>query len=148
LSKKIIYFSEDSDLAPLNGKTIAILGYGNQGRAQALNLRDSKLNVIIGNREDGDLKNAIQDGFEVHDISTAVMKADIIFILLPDEIIPKIFKELINPYLKQGTVINFASGYNIAFNLIKPPGFVDVIMLAPRMIGVGVRERFLTDEGF
>lgn len=148
MSKKNTYFSEDSDLTPLNGKIIAILGYGNQGRAQALNLRDNKLNVIVGNREDGDKKTAIQDGFEVHDISTATIKADIIFILLPDEIIPKIFNQLINPYLKQGAVINFASGYNIAFNLIKPPDFVDVIMLAPRMIGVGVRERFLKDEGF
>ena len=148
MSKKKFYFSEDSDLTPLNGKIIAILGYGNQGRAQALNLRDNKLNVIIGNREDGDRKTAIWDGFEVYDISTAVMKADIIFILLPDEIIPKIFNQLINPYLKQGAVINFASGYNIAFNLIKPPNFVDVIMIAPRMIGVGVRERFLNDEGF
>lgn len=148
MSKKNIYFSEDSDLTPLNGKIIAVLGYGNQGRAQALNLRDSKLNIIIGNREDADKTNAIQDGFAVYDISTSVMKADIIFILLPDEIIPKIFKELINPNLKQGAVINFASGYNIAFNLIKPPDFVDVIMIAPKMIGVGVRERFLKDEGF
>ncbi|MBD3350443.1 MAG: ketol-acid reductoisomerase [Candidatus Lokiarchaeota archaeon] len=143
-----IYHEEDGDLSVLEGKKIAVIGYGNQGRAQALNLRDSKQDVIIGNREDEYREKAKGDNFEVYDIGEAVKKADIIFMLTPDEDMPKLYAEKIAPNLKDGATINFASGYNIAFGLIKPKETINVIMIAPRMIGVGVRERYLTGEGF
>lgn len=146
--KKYIYFEEEADFSLIKDKIIAIIGYGNQGRSQALNLRDSGLNVIIGNIADNYRKKAENDGFKVYDIIEAVKQADIVFILTPDESMPDLFKTQIQPYLRKGSTVNFASGYNIAFNLIIPPTDVNVIMIAPRMIGVGVRERYLTKEGY
>lgn len=146
--KDYVYFDDDGDLSVLEGKTIAVIGYGNQGRAQALNMRDSGCNVIIGNRDDDYKNKAKGDGFDVSDIPTAVGKADVIFILTPDETMPELFEKKIAPNLKDGAAVNFASGYNIAFDFIRPPSNVDVLMIAPRMIGVGVRERYLTGEGY
>ncbi|MFX1502230.1 MAG: ketol-acid reductoisomerase [Promethearchaeota archaeon] len=143
-----IYNESDGDLSILNNKTISIIGYGNQGRAQALNLRDSGLNVIIGNNKDKFWDIAQNDNFSVFSINKATQKSDIVFILLPDEIMNEIFKEKIKPNLKSESVIVFASGYNIGFKLLKPPKNVDVLLLAPRMIGIGVRENFLKNEGF
>ncbi len=147
LNKKI-YFEDDADSSILNGKIVAVIGYGNQGRAQALNLRDSKVNIIVGSIVDKSRQKAISDGFKVYPIAEAVGKADIVFILTPDEEMPKLYKKDIEPYLKENATLNFASGYNIAFNLLKPLPDKDVIMIAPRMIGLGVRERFLNGEGF
>ncbi|UCD00878.1 MAG: ketol-acid reductoisomerase [Promethearchaeota archaeon] len=143
-----IFHEIDGDLSILNKKTIGIIGYGNQGRAQALNLRDSGVNVIVGNIEDDYRKIALKDNFPVYSIKEATKKSDIIFILIPDEIMNKTFKKEISPYLNHKSVLVFASGYNIGFNLLKPPENADVILIAPRMIGVGVRENFLKDEGF
>ncbi len=143
-----IFLEKDGDLSILNKKTISIIGYGNQGRAQALNLRDSGLNVVIGNIEDEFKNIAINDKFSTFSIEKATQESDIIFILLPDEIMNKIFEEKIKPNLKSGSTLVFASGYNIGFNLLKPPKETDVLLLAPRMIGVGVRENFLNNKGF
>ena len=143
-----IYFENNANLEKIKDKKIAIIGYGNQGRAQALNLRDSGLDVIIGNKEDSYKEKALKDGFKIFNISEAVKRADIVFLLTPDETMPEMFEKEIEPNLKDGACINFASGYNIAFNLINPPDNIDVIMIAPRMIGVGVRENYLNGEGF
>jgi ketol-acid reductoisomerase len=143
-----IYFERDGDLKILDQTTIAIIGYGNQGRAQALNLRDSGLKIIIGNIDDSFRRKAESDKFETFGIGEAVKRADILFFLLPDEELPRIYKDKIAPNLKEGTTLCFASGYNIAFNLIDIPEEYDVIMIAPRMIGIGVRERYLNNEGF
>jgi ketol-acid reductoisomerase len=138
-----IYQDGDANLAVLQGKTIAIIGYGNQGRSQALNMRDSGLKeVIVGNVKDESWKQARADGFAVHSIKDASQKGDILFILLPDEVAPEIYREEIEPGLEEGNVLNFASGYNITFGEIESPGDVDVIMVAPRMIGAVVRELY------
>jgi len=142
------YHDEDADLSVLEGKTIAIIGYGNQGRAQALNIRDNGLKVIIGNIDDAYKKLAIEDGFEVYPIIEAANKGDVISLLLPDEVSPNIYKEQIEDQLEENKVINFASGYNIAFGFIKPPSFIDVVVVAPRCLGRFVRERFERGEGF
>jgi len=143
-----VYHVKDGNLDDLKGKVIAIIGYGNQGRAQALNLRDSGLNVIIGNRKDEYRKIAEKDGFEIHTISDAIQKSNIGFILLPDEITKDVYVNEIEANLREGYTLCFATGYNIAYGLIKPPSNIDVIMIAPRMIGVGVRETFLMKKGF
>ena len=143
-----IYHDKDADLRYLKGKTIAVIGYGNQGRAQALNLRDSGLEVLVGSLKDPSWAQAEQDGMAVLSISEAASEGDILLLLIPDEVMPEAFTQEIVPQLKENKVIAFASGYNIAFGLIKPPPFVDVILLAPRMIGVGVRELYLNGQGF
>ena len=143
-----IYYDDDANLELVTEKVVAIIGYGNQGRAQALNMRDSGVKrVIVGSREDGSYDQAVKDGFEVFPIDEACKKADIIFMLLPDEYAPKIFEEKIAPGLEEGNIINFASAYNITFHKIVPPKFVDVVMAAPRMIGEGVRDLYLRGEG-
>lgn len=144
-----IYYDKDADLGLVLDKTVAILGYGNQGRAQALNMRDSGVkDIIIGSRRDESYDQANSDGFMVCSTEEATEKADIIFMLLPDEVAPEIFRQQIDPHLKKGDIINFASGYNITFKKIVPPVFVDVVMAAPRMIGRGVRELYVSGEGF
>ncbi len=143
-----IFSQAEADLTVLKGQTVAVIGYGNQGRAQALNLRDCRMQVIIGNRNDDYREQAAADGFGAFDISTATAKADIIFLLIPDEILPKVFRGEIDPNLKPNATLVFASGYNVAFDQIKLPPNNDVLLIAPRMIGIGVRERFLTKEGF
>lgn len=146
---KKIYKDKDASLNILKKRTIGILGYGNQGRGQSLNMRDSGLeNIIVGNRDDEYLETARDDGFKTYSITDMCKKADIIFMLVPDEIAPDIYKKKVEPYLKTGDVLNFASGYNITFGHIKLPEEVDVTMVAPRMIGEGVREKYLNDDGF
>ncbi|MEM3754260.1 MAG: ketol-acid reductoisomerase [Candidatus Bathyarchaeia archaeon] len=142
-----VFYDSDANLSFLKGKTIGIIGYGNQGRAQALNMRDSGCNVIIGNRFDEYAKKAREDGFDVFSIEEAVKKSDILCILIPDEVQPYVFKESINPYLKAGQTLDFASGFTIYFKTVVPPNYVDVIMVAPKMIGESVRELFLENSG-
>jgi len=143
-----IYHERDTDLGSLNGKIIAMIGYGNQGRAQALNLRDSGLKAIVGNIDDEYRKRAEKDGFETYDILDAVKRAEFIFALIPDEIMKSVFKDKILPSLKKNDTVIFASGYNIAFNLIQLPENIDILLIAPRMIGIGVRECFLNKKGY
>jgi ketol-acid reductoisomerase len=132
----------------LEGKTIGVMGYGNQGRAQALNLRDSHFRVVVGCPPDAYRDRAVEDGLDAFDVSEATQKADIILILIPDEVQPAVYRESIAPGLEKGKALGFASGYNIYFNLIEPPSFVDLFMVAPRMIGSAVRSRYLSGRGF
>jgi len=143
-----IYYDGDADLGILRDQVIAILGYGNQGSAQAQNLRDSGCAVLVGNIEDPYAERARQDGFEVVPIAEAARRADILFLLTPDEVMPEVYRTEVAPHLRPGQALDFAHGYNIAFGLIVPPPFVDVVLIAPRMIGAGVRESYLSGEGF
>jgi len=142
-----IYKDKDADLAVVKDKTIAYIGYGNQGRSQALNMRDSGLKVIVGNIKDRYWGQAKQDGFEVLEIAEATKRANVICVLVPDEIAPSIFKEKIEPNLEEKDVLCFASGYNIFYEYIVPPSFVDVVLLAPRMIGKMVRDLYVEGSG-
>lgn len=140
-----IYYNDDADIKYVEDKTIAIIGYGNQGRAQALNMRDSGCkNIIIGSvhplEED--------DGFEVYSIEDATKKADILFILIPDEVAPEVFENKIFPFINDGATINFSSAYNVTFKNVDIPKNLDVVMVAPRMVGEGVRDYYLSGEGF
>lgn len=149
-----LYLDKDANLLELDEKVIAVIGYGNQGRSQALNMRDTihnkKLNVdiIIGNREDDYKYKAEKDEFKVYGISEACEKADIMFLLLPDEILPIVYNENIKSHLKEGDVLDFASGYCVTYHRIEVPKNIDVIMVAPRMGGKEVRELYENGEGF
>jgi ketol-acid reductoisomerase len=143
-----IYYDQDTDLGFLRDKTIGVIGYGNQGRAQALNLRDSGLRVIVGVRADETRQQAIADGQDVFPIQEAATQAQVLLLLIPDEVMPVVFEKEVLPGLSPHDAICFASGYNIAFSMIEPPDDIDVIMVAPRMIGAGVRQRYLEGKGF
>lgn len=143
-----MYFEEDSDLAFLAGQTICIVGYGNQGRSQALNMRDSGLSVIVGSRRDASHQKARDDGFAVFSVDEAAARSDVIFLLVPDEVMAQVFEQDVASNLASGDMLVFASGYNITFGLIEPPCEVDVVLIAPRMIGAGVRDTYLSGEGF
>lgn len=143
-----IYTDSDVTLDVLKGKTIAVIGYGIQGRAQAQNLRDSGLDVIIGLRRGGkswDL--AVSEGFRVYEVEEAVAKGDVVMVLIPDMEQPKVWKNSIEPHLKKGTVVDFAHGFNIHYGFIKPPPYVDVVMVAPKAPGKAVREEYLSGRG-
>lgn len=142
-----IYYDKDADIAPLRGKTIAIIGYGNQGQAQAKNLRDSGCKVIIGNIKDASYEQAKQDGFEVYDISEAAKRADIVHILIPDEYQADVYREMIHQHLTAGKVLCFSHGFNIHFKQIVPPKDVDVIMIAPKAPGAMLRQMYERGSG-
>jgi ketol-acid reductoisomerase len=145
---KKVYYDSDANLDWLKGKNLAVIGYGSQGEAQAKNLRDSGLNVVIGARQNGESwKRAEKDGFEVHPISEATKKGDVILLLIPDTSQPDIYRELIAPHLTEGKTIDFAHGFNIHFKQIIPPKNVDVIMVAPKSPGPRVRETYLSGFG-
>jgi ketol-acid reductoisomerase len=143
-----VYTDSDASLEPLKNKTIAVIGYGIQGRAQAMNLRDSGLRVVVGLRKGGkswDL--AVAERFEVYEVEEAVKRADVVLVLIPDMEQPKVWERQIGPFLKEGTVVDFAHGFNIHYGLIKPPRHVDVVMVAPKAPGKAVREEFLAGRG-
>ncbi len=142
-----IYTDDDASLEPLTGKTAAILGYGNQGRAQALNLRDSGVNVLVGNRQDKYLGQAKADGFEPVPVLDAARAADFLFVLTTDESQPQIWHEQIAPGVTAGNTLVWASGYNVGYGLIQPPSDVDVVLVAPRMTGNMVRILFENGKG-
>ena len=143
-----IYHDEDADLNVLKGKKVAVLGYGAQGRAQALSFRDSGFDVTIGVRENGpSWKKAKEDGgMTVTTMDKAVKDADVVLMLLPDETQPDIYKEFVEPNLKKGAALDFAHGFAITYKLIVPPKDVDVIMMAPKAPGDAGRQQFV--EGF
>ena len=142
------YFDADADLSLLQGRTVAILGYGNQGRSQALNLRDSGVKLIVGNIEDEYAANARADGWDLRPIAEAAAAADVKLILTSDDSQPEVYGKWIKSSLKPGDVLSFAHGFNIHFGEIVPPDFVDVVMVAPRMLGDGVRATFVEGRGF
>ena len=143
-----IYHDEDADLNVLKGKKVAVLGYGAQGRAQALSFRDSGFDVTIGARENGpSWQKAKEDGgTTVTTMDKAVKDADVVLMLLPDETQPDIYKEFVEPNLKKGAALDFAHGFAITYKLIVPPKDVDVIMMAPKAPGDAERQQFV--EGF
>lgn len=143
-----VYTDSDASLEPLKNKTIAVIGYGIQGRTQAMNLRDSGLRVIVGLRKGGkswDL--AVAERFEVYEVEEAVKRADVVLVLIPDMEQPKVWERQMGPFLKEGAVVDFAHGFNIHYGLIKPPRHVDVVMVAPKAPGKAVREEFLAGRG-
>ncbi len=141
------YTDKDADLNVLKNKTVAVIGYGNQGMAQAMNMRDSGVKVIIGARKGKTAEAAEKDGFKVLSISEATEKADIIHILIPDEVQRKVYEEEIKPYLTAGKVLGFSHAFNIYFKQIIPPTNVDVIMIAPKAPGKAVRREYLNNFG-
>lgn len=142
------YRAGDEDPATLTGRTVAVIGYGNLGRSVALNLRDSGVAVIIGNSDDEYRVPAAGDGFTVVDIAEAAAAADVLWLLIPDEEIPEVFAEQIAPNLARNDAVCFASGYVLAFGLVEPEEDVDVLLLAPRMLGEEVRRSYLDGTGF
>lgn len=141
-----MYYEKDADLNALRGKTIAVIGYGSQGHAQAQNLRDSGVKVIIGLREGKSFEQAKNDGFEVYPVSEAASRADIVQILMPDETQAKVYKEEIEPNLKKGAALLFSHGFNVHFGQIVPSPEIDVLMVAPKSPGHLVRRTYV--EGF
>ena len=143
-----IFYESDCDLGLLDGKTVAIIGYGSQGHAHALNLRDSGVKVIIGLYEGSkSWKKAEEQGFEVYTSGEAAKKADIIMILINDEKQAKLYKEEIAPNLEEGNMLMFAHGFNIHFGQIVPPANVDVTMIAPKGPGHTVRSEYQVGKG-
>jgi len=143
-----IYYDNDADLSHLKGKTIAILGYGSQGHAQAQNLRDSGCNVIVGQRPGS--KNydlAVSHKFEPLPIDQAVQKADVINVLLPDEVQGDIYRNYILPHLKPGNVLMCSHGFNIHFGQIEPPSGIDALLVAPKGPGHLVRSEYVRGGG-
>jgi len=143
-----MWLPSDVPTGVLTGLSISVMGYGNQGRAQALNLRDRGLPVQVGNIDDEYAASARADGFRVLRIRQAVEAADIVLVLIPDEVQPHVFRSSISNALRPGQVVSFASGYNVTYGRVPIRDDVDVILVAPRMIGRGVRELFLSNRGF
>ena len=138
----------EASLEPLKGKVIAVLGYGSQGRAQALNLRDSGLEVVVGVRPGGPSWNrAKRDGMEVMSIPEAVERGDVVMVLLPDMVQPRVWREQVAPRLSEGMTVDFAHGFTVHYGLVKPPENVDVVMVAPKGPGQLVREEYLAGRG-
>jgi ketol-acid reductoisomerase len=142
-----VYGATDAPARGLAGEAVAVLGYGYMGRTAALNLRDSGVKVRVGNRDDEYAVRAQAEGFEVVPLATAATD-DIVFVLLPDEVMPGVFASEIAPCLRPGAAVAFASGYGLAFDLVHPPASVDVLLVAPRMAGESARSRFLRGGGF
>ncbi len=138
-----MYYEKDVDRSSLEGKTIAIIGYGSQGHAHAQNLRDSGFNVIVANRPgSANAKLAEEHGFIVHSAAEAAKKADVIMILMPDEVQGSVYKNDIEPNLEAGNMLMFAHGFNIHYGQITPPADVDVAMIAPKGPGHLVRSEY------
>lgn len=143
-----IYRDVDASLDILKNKVIAIIGYGNQGRAWALNLRDSGLNIMVSlDRCGNSWKQAEEDGFKPVFIKDAVQIADVIIFLVPDMVQPEIWKKSVKPYMKKGSDLVFAHGFNIHYKLIIPPPTSDVYMVAPKSPGTMVRRMFELGSG-
>ncbi|MGQ9718532.1 MAG: ketol-acid reductoisomerase [Nitrososphaerales archaeon] len=143
-----IYYDKDADLGVLKGRIIAVIGYGSQGRAQALNMRDSGLDVVVGLRLGGaSCSRAKADGFEPLTVAEAAEKGDIIHMLIPDLEQPSVYKMWIAGCMRKGKAIGFSHGFNIHFKQIVPPSHVDVIMVAPKSPGKGLRDAYVNGFG-
>ncbi len=143
-----LYYDRDADLAVLDQRRVAVIGYGSQGHAHALNLRDSGASVVVGLRPGSpSVRQARDAGLKVRPVAEAASAADIIMLLAPDTAQAEIYAESIAPHLSDGKTLMFAHGFNIRFNLIQPPPGVDVSMVAPKAPGHRVREVFVEGGG-
>jgi len=143
-----VYYDKDADLSLIKGKQVTIVGYGSQGHAHAQNLRDSGVNVTVGLRKSGaSWAKAEGAGLKVAEVADAVRAADVVMILLPDENIPDVYKNDIEPNIKQGGVLAFAHGFNVHYNQVIPRADLDVIMVAPKGPGHTVRSEYLKGGG-
>jgi ketol-acid reductoisomerase len=143
-----IYYDKDADLSRLTGKTAAVIGYGSQGHAHALNLHDSGVDVVVGLYEGSkSWQKAEADGLRVATVADAAKQADIVMILIPDTIQAQVFKSSIEPGLEPGNTLMFAHGFNIRYGQIVSPDFVDVSMIAPKSPGHRLRELYVDGQG-
>lgn len=143
-----IFYQQDCDLSLLDGKTVAVIGYGSQGHAHAQNLKDSGVNVVVGLYEGSKSKaKAESQGLKVYPVAEATKMADIIMVLIPDELQADMYKKDIAPNLKAGDMLMFAHGFNINYKLIVPPADVDVTMIAPKAPGHTVRSEYQAGKG-
>ncbi len=143
-----LFYDDDADLALVQGKNVAVIGYGSQGHAHALNLRDSGVDVRVGLKEGStSIAKAEAEGLRVLPVAEAVEEADVIVILAPDQFQRIIYAESIEPNLAEGDTLVFGHGFNIRFGYIKPPAGVDVIMVAPKAPGHTVRREYVAGRG-
>jgi ketol-acid reductoisomerase len=143
-----VFTEADADLSALAGTTIAVVGFGNLGSSMAETLRDAGLTVVVGNRDDEYRERAVAAGFVVADVASAVAQADVVYVLISDEATPGCFQAHIAPVLRAGSALCFASGYCLAFGLVAPPDDVDVLLLAPRMVGSAVHRATTAGSGY
>ncbi|WP_148717436.1 ketol-acid reductoisomerase [Chitinolyticbacter meiyuanensis] len=143
-----VYYDKDCDISIIRGKKVAIIGYGSQGHAHACNLKDSGVDVTVGLRlGSATVKKAEAHGLKVTDVKTAVAGADVVMILTPDEFQSKLYKDEIEPNIKQGATLAFAHGFSIHYNQVVPRKDLDVIMVAPKAPGHTVRSEFVRGGG-
>jgi ketol-acid reductoisomerase len=143
-----VYYDKDADLSLIKGKKVTIVGYGSQGHAHAQNLRDSGVNVTVGLRKSGaSWAKAEGAGLNVAEVKDAVAAADLVMILLPDENIPEVYKNDVEPNIKKGATLAFAHGFNVHYNQVVPRADLDVIMVAPKGPGHTVRSEYLKGGG-
>jgi ketol-acid reductoisomerase len=141
-----MYYEKDADLKYLKGRKVAVIGYGSQGRAQALNLKDSGIDVVVGLRRNSTSKQrAESEGLKTMTVEEAAKWADVVQILIWDEVQGKVYREEIEEHLEPGNVLMFSHGFNIHYGQIKPPDYVDVILIAPKSPGLRLREMY--EEG-
>ena len=143
-----VFYDKDADLRLIKGKKVTILGYGSQGHAHALNLKDSGVKVTVGLRKGGaSWDKARKAGLEVKDIAAAVKSADFVMILLPDEHIADVYRSEVEPHMKKGAALAFAHGFNIHFGQVVPRADLDVVMIAPKAPGHTVRSTYAQGGG-
>ncbi len=145
--KEKIYYDSDADLSILKNLTVGVIGYGIQGRAQALNLRDSKINILVANRSDHYLDSVIADGIEPVPFEDLANKSDIIMMLIPDQAHQEVVENHLQKHFRKGQMLVVAHGYSLTFKKFKIPNDIDVTLLAPRMPGLQIRREFLNDHG-
>ncbi len=142
------YYDADCNLGLLDGKTVAIIGYGSQGHAHALNLHESGANVVVGLRKDSaSWKKAEDAGLKVMEVPEAAKAGNLVMMLVPDELAADLYEAQVAPYMKEGDVLLFAHGFNIHFNFVKPAKDIDVIMVAPKGPGHTVRSQYQEGKG-
>ena len=143
-----VYYDKDADISLIKGKKVTIVGYGSQGHAHAQNLKDSGVKVTVGLRKEGSSwAKAEKAGLKVEEIAKAVKSADVVMMLLPDETIPAVYRDEIEPNMKKGAALAFAHGFNIHYNQVVPREDLDVIMIAPKGPGHTVRSEYLKGGG-
>ena len=142
-----VYYDKDADLSLIKGKTIAIIGYGSQGHAHALNLHESGIKVIVGLRKGGSWNKAVNAGLVVKEVPDAVKEADFVMMLMPDEHIAATYRKEVEPNMKKHATLGFAHGFNIHFGQVIPREDIDCVMIAPKAPGHTVRSTYTQGGG-